>query len=327
MIIEKKRFGTADGTPVLKFRIRNKNGMVLSLISLGAAMTGLTAPDRNGNFGDVLLGYDDLDGYLANDGYLGACVGRYANRIGGAGFELGGREYHTTANEGRNTLHGGRGWSKRVFECHPGADSVEFCLTDREGADGFPGNLTVRVKYTLGDNNSVEIDYLAVSDSDTVLNITNHGYYNLACGGNVLNHQLRVAADYYTPVDSELIPTGEILPVEGTDFDFRTLRRIGNGFYDHNYVLRDENPGVVVYDSGSGRKMEVETDMPGVQIYCSGMLTDRLGKHGARYGRYSGLCLETQFFPDSPNVPQFPSAELKAWEEYRRRTVYRFSAE
>lgn len=327
MIIEKKRFGTVDGIPVMKYRIRNKNGMVLSLINLGASMTGLTVPDRNGDFGDVLLGYDDLDGYMENDGCMGACVGRYANRIGGAVFELDGREYHTTANEGRNTLHGGRGWSKRIFESHSGTDGVEFCLTDREGADGFPGNLTVRVKYTLGDDNSVEIDYFAVSDSDTVLNITNHGYYNLACGGNVLDHALQVAAEYYTPVDSELIPTGEVLPVEGTDFDFRKLRRIGNGFYDHNYVLSGQLPNAVVYEPVTGRRMEVETDMPGVQVYCSGMLTDRLGKYGARYGRYSGLCLETQFFPDSPNVPQFPTSELKAWEEYRRHTIYRFSAE
>jgi aldose 1-epimerase len=326
MIIEKKRVGTVEGNAVTRFKLRNKNGMVLSLISCGAAMTGLMAPDRSGNFGDVLLGYDDLDGYLTNDGCLGACVGRYANRIGGAAFELGGKEYRVTANEGQNCLHGGRGWCRRAFESHPGEDSVEFCLSDREGADGFPGNLTVRVKYTLGDDNSVEIDYLAVSDSDTVLNITNHSYFNLACGGDVLSHKLRIAADFYTPVDSDLIPTGEVLPVEGTDFDFRTLRQIGKGFYDHNYALRGEQPCAEVYEPVSGRRMEVETDMPGVQLYCSGMLTDRLGKRGARYGRYSGLCLETQYYPNSPNVPQFPSPFLPAWEEYRHKTVYRFSA-
>lgn len=327
MIIEKKRFGTADGAAVMKYRLRNKNGMVLSLISLGAAMTGLTAPDRSGNFGDVLLGYEDLDGYLENDGYLGACVGRCANRIGGGTFELGGREYHVTRNEGLNCLHGGRGWTKRVFDSHTGENSVEFFLNDREGADGFPGNLTVRVKYTLGDDDSVEIDYFAVSDSDTVLSLTSHGYYNLACGGDVLGHELRIAAEFYTPVDSELIPTGEVLPVEGTDFDFRTRRKIEKGFYDHNFALSGRQPCAEVYEPVSGRRMEVETDMPGLQLYCSGMLTDRLGKRGARYGRYSGLCLETQFYPNSPNVPQFPSSELKAWEEYRHRTVYRFSAE
>ena len=327
MIIEKRRFGTVNGAAVIKYKIRNKNGLVLSLINYGAAMTGLSVPDRNGNLGDVLLGYDDLDGFIADDGFLGACVGRYANRIGGAAFELDGREYHTTANDGHNTLHGGRGWSKRIFEGHPGTDSVEFCLTDREGADGFPGNLTVRVKYTLSDDNSVEIDYFAVSDSDTVLNLTNHGYYNLACGGDVLGHELCVAADYYTPVDSELIPTGEVLPVDGTDFDFRTMRRIGQGFYDHNFVLNGKTPACRVYEPTSGRVMEVETDMPGVQVYCSGMLTERLGKRGARYGRYSGLCLETQFYPNSPNVPQFPSPVLRAWEEYRRHTTLKFGAE
>ena len=326
MIIEKKRFGTADGAAVMKYRIRNKNGMVLSLISYGAAMTGLTAPDRNGNFGDVLLGYEDLDGYVQNDGCMGACVGRYANRIAGAAFELDGREYRLTQNEGKNCLHGGRGWSRRVFESQTGENSVEFFLNDREGADGFPGNLTVRVKYTLGDDDSVEIDYFAVSDSDTVLSLTSHGYYNLACGGDVLGHELRIAAEFYTPVDSELIPTGEVLPVEGTDFDFRTRRKIEKGFYDHNFALSGRQPCAEVYEPVSGRRMEVETDMPGLQLYCSGMLTDRLGKRGARYGRYSGLCLETQFYPNSPNVPQFPSPVLRAWDTYRHRTVYKFSA-
>jgi aldose 1-epimerase len=326
MITGRRRFGAVNGKTVTMLRLRNKKGMELSVMNYGAAVTGLTAPDREGRFGDVVLGYEDLDGYTGNDGCMGACVGRYANRIAGGAFELDGREYRLTVNDGENTLHGGRGWAGRVFDFRTEDNAVEFSLEDRDGADGFPGNLTVKVKYTLTDECELVMDYFAVSDSDTVLNITNHSYFNLACGGDVLGHSLRADADFYIPVDSELIPTGEVLPVDGTAFDFRSMRALGRGFYDHSLVLNGPQPCAALYEPASGRLMEITTDMPALHLYCSGMLTDRLGKKGVRCGRYGGVCLDPQFYPNSPNVPQFPSPVLRAWDTYRHRTVYKFSA-
>jgi aldose 1-epimerase len=325
MITGRRRFGTIDGRPVTMFRIRNKNGMELSVMDYGASVTGITAPDRDGVYGDVVLGYEDLDSYLTNDGCIGACVGRYANRIAGGAFELDGREYRLTVNDGENTLHGGRGWSGRIFDFRTEENAVEFSLSDRDGADGFPGDVEAKVKYTLTDENEVVMDYFAMSNSDTVLNITNHSCFNLACTGTVLDHRLQAEADFYIPVDSELIPTGEVLPVDGTVFDFRTMRPIKNGFYDHSLVLSERKPAARLYDPGSGRLMTVTTDMPAIHLYCCGMLTDRLCKKGVRCGRYSGVCLDAQFYPNAPNVPQFPSPVVGAWETYRHRTAYRFS--
>ena len=326
MITLNRRFGTVDGNTAMLFRIQNNRGMTFSATNYGAAITGLTAPDKNGKMGDVVLGYADLESYVASDGDLGACVGRYANRIAGGRFELDGREYRLTVNDGENTLHGGRGFSGRMFESRVEDNAVEFSLNDRDGTDGFPGDVELKVKYTLTDDNALEIDYFAMSNSDTVLNLTNHSYFNLNCGGTALDHRLMIDADFYIPVDSELIPTGEVLPVEGTVFDFRKMRPIFHGFYDHNFVLNKSEPCMKLYSPESGRMMEVSTDMPGVQLYCAGMLTDRLGKKGRRFGRYSGVCLETQFYPNSPNVPQFPSPVIKAWEIYRHKTVSKFSA-
>lgn len=326
MIVEKKSMGRIDGEEILQYRVRNKNGMEMALMNYGATITGIWAPDRAGNMGDVVLGYDDVAGYEKNDGFLGACVGRYANRIKNAQFFLGGREFRLTPNEGSNMLHGGYGWDRAVFKAAPMENGVRFTLCDREGANGFPGKVEAEIKYTLTEENSVRIDYSALPDAHTVLNLTNHSYFNLAGGGEVLDNELMVNARFYTPVDSELIPTGEILPVSGTPFDFRVRRRIGMGFYDHNFALDAAGKCAELYDGATGRLLEVFTDMPGLQVYCSGMLTDRLGKGNAKYGRYSGVCLETQFFPNSPNVPQFPSCELRAGEEYRHYTEYRFSA-
>lgn len=295
----------------------------MSLCDLGAAVQSLIVPDRNGRFCDVVLGYDTAEEYLENGDYLGAFVGRYANRIAGAKFTLNGKEYHLTANEGKNTLHGGKGLSKRHFEAHCGDNSVRFEILSPDGEDGFPGNVSISVTYTLTDDNALCIDYEAVSDADTVINFTNHSYFNLKGGGTVLSHELMINAEHYLPVDHELIPTGEKRPVSGTEFDFRTLRPVKYGYYDHCFCL-DGEPGAVLYEPESGRRMTVTTDMPGVQLYCAGGLGNRSGKGGARYGENSALCLETQFYPDSPNRPDFPSCLFKKGETFKSKTTYKF---
>jgi len=327
MIIGKKEFGKIGDESVMIFRIRNKSGMELSLTNYGATIVGLTAKDRYGNFGDIVLGYEDLNSYIISDGCIGASIGRFANRIGGAKFELYGIEYKLTANDRGNTLHGS-GWNKKIFDYKVCENAIEFLIVDEDGSYGFPGTVNASIKYTLTDDNRVVIDYKATTDKDTFVSLTNHSYFNLSCGGEILEHQLYINSDYYVPVDEQLIPTGEVLPVDGTSFDFRNIRRISSGFYDHTFVLNnDKEYSMVLYDSTTGRKMLVKTDMPSVQLYCSGMLTDRLGKMGKRYGRYSGVCLETQYYPNTPNVPQFPSALLKPNEEYVKRTEFKFEVD
>lgn len=322
MSVKRSRFGDC-----YLYTIENSKGARLEVTDLGATIRSIIMPDRNGVMGDVVLGYDTPAEYLSHDGYLGAAVGRYANRIAGAGFKLGGTEYELTANEGENTLHGGIGLSKRRFDTVSAEDSmVVFELRDPDGGDGFPGDLTVRIGYELSDDNEVRIYYAASSDKDTVINLTNHCYFNLAGEGNILDHELLINAKSYLPVDGALIPTGEIRPVEGTEFDFRSGREIKNGFYDHCFVL-DNNFCAMLSDKKSGRVMLVATDMPGVQFYAGGGLSERVGKNGRRYGKNSGLCLETQRFPDSPNRPEFPSCVLKAGEMFTSRTIYSFDVE
>lgn len=309
------------------FKLENKNGASVCVTDLGASVQSILMPDRNGTLGDVVLGYDTPQEYIDNDGYFGATVGRYANRIAGASFTLGGKTYNITANEGANTLHGGNGFSKRRFEVKSACDNcVCFELFDADKSDGFPGNVTVTVCYELTDNNALKISYTAVSDRDTVLNLTNHSYFNLAGRGDILSHELMINADGYLPVDAELIPTGEVRAVDGTPFDFRSRRLVKNGFYDHCFVL---SGGLCaeLYDPESGRKMRVRTDMPAVQFYAGGATEHRNGKNGAVYGKNSALCLETQFYPDSPNHPDFPSTVLKDGETYSSTTVYEFMTE
>lgn len=307
------------------YTLKNSGGMSVSLCDLGASVQSILVPDRNGALADVVLGYDSPQEYAANDGYLGATVGRYANRIAGAEFSLGGTVYRLTANEGSNTLHGGTGISSRRFDASCCENSVCFTLSDADGADGFPGKLRLSVRFTLGEDNTLTLDYEAVSDRDTVLNLTNHSYFNLHGGGTVLEHKLMINADSYLPVDEQLIPRGGPAPVEGTDFDFRSQRRIEKGFYDHCFVLRGSDCARL-YDPASGRMMTVTTDMPAVQLYAAGMLSRRRGKHGTEYDKNCALCLETQFYPNSPNRPDFPSCVLRAGESYKSRTVYAFSA-
>lgn len=342
---------TPDGRSVELFTLTNAGGMQVQTISYGAAITSIKAADRNGVFGDVALGFDSLDGYLSNPHYLGVVVGRYANRIANARFTLDGREYALAANLGRNSIHGGvKGFDKAVWSAEPfeRADGVGvvYTHTSPDGDEGFPGALAVRVTYTLNEANELTIDYHATTDKPTVVNLTQHTYFNLAGegSGSVLDHELMINADYYTPVDPNGIPTGTLASVAGTPFDFRTRTRIGARMaedhpqlklgkgYDHNFVInRQANELALaarVKEPTSGRMLEVRTTAPGMQLYAGNFLDGKLiGKAGEPYGEYTGLCLETQHFPDTPNQPTFPSATLRPGETYASRTVYAFSVE
>lgn len=308
------------------YTIKNSSGAYVRIASLGAAVQSIVIPNRNGVPTDVVLGYDTPGEYLRNDGYFGAFVGRYANRISNASFVLNGREYKISANEGKNTLHGGNGLSKRRFtEIAVGERALTLGISDPDGGDGFPGKVDIRVTYEFSGDNELSISYEAVSDADTYLNLTNHSYFNLSGRGDILDHELMINADGYLPVDEELIPTGEVRAVPGTEFDFRKTRRIENGFYDHCFVLNGSEPCARLVSRESGIAMTLATDMPAVQFYAGGATGLRLGKGGAVYGKNSGLCLETQYYPDSPNHPEFPSALLRAGEKYYSKTSYKFS--
>ena len=322
MSINRKDFGAYS-----LYTIENAGGAKLSVTDCGATVQSIMMPDRNGVLGDVVVGFDTAEEYLSDTEFTGATVGRYANRIGNASFTLNGREYRITVNEGKNTLHGGGGFHHRRFELvSEGDDSVTFRLSDPDGADGFPGNIELFVRFKLTDDNCVIIDYTAQSDKDTVVNFTNHSYFNLAGQGSVLDHELAVNADSYLEIDDGLIPTGRLVPVDGTAFDFRKRRVIENGYYDHCYVLNDGRCAEL-YDRESGRKMTVTTDLPAAQIYAGGSMRTRTGKNGVENFKNSAVCIETQFYPDAPNKPQFPSTVLKAGELFTSRTVYAFSVE
>lgn len=328
-------FGTASGRAVERITLTNGT-MAVELITLGAAVRAICLPDRSGVIRDVCLGYDTAEEYAAEDGCLGATLGRCANRIGGARFTLNGVEYRLTANEGPNTLHGGAGFHKRIWNCVLEEDSAVFSLDSPGGEDGFPGNLHVEVTYTLREH-TLAIDYRAAADADTVVNLTNHTYFNLAGhdSGRVDRQTLTVRADRYTPAGPGNIPTGEIAPVDGTALDLRQGVVLGEGMYlpalaesrgyDSNLVLTGgAAPAAELYSPDSGIAMELFTDTPGVQLYSSGFLTPRRGKEGAEYGPYHAVCLETQYFPDAVNHPNFLSPVLRAGEEYRQTTRFRF---
>jgi aldose 1-epimerase len=318
------------------------------ITTFGGVLVSLKVPDRSGKVGDVVLGFDNLEGYVANfngpsDAFLGALIGRYANRIAHGSFTLDGNKYSLPKNNGDNTLHGGpHGFNNVVWRAKLVANGVELTYVSKDGEAGFPGNLTAVVRYTLvkGD---LRIEYSATTDKDTVVNLTNHAYFNLAGQGNILDHQLTLYASRFTPVDAGLIPTGELKPVESTPFDFRKATpvgvridandeqlHLGHG-YDHNWVL-DSGGGKLteaaeVYDPNSGRVLKVLTDQPGIQFYSGNFLDGSIrGKGGKPLERRSALCLETQHFPDSPNHPDFPTTELKPGERYHTVTVYSFSA-
>ena len=331
----KRVFGHLNGREVCCITL--SDGIcAVELLTYGATVRAIRVPDREGKLTDVCLGYDTLEEYRANDGYLGASVGRHANRIGGAKFALNGVEYKVAPNEGENQLHGGpEGFSTRLWEYALGENNVSFSLTSPDGDQGFPGNFRETVTYTLS-GGVLTIDYCAVSDKDTVANLTNHAYFNLGGhdSGPVTGHVVTIRADHYTPVGAGSIPTGEIAPVEGTVFDLRQPVALGerldcpelkdpNGF-DHNFALTGENPGAEVYCSATGIAMEMTTTLEGVQFYTAGFLTERKGKNGAVYAPRHGLCLETQHYPDAANKPNFPSPVLRAGEEFRHSISYRF---
>ena len=349
----KKPFGkTPDGQQIDLYLLTNKSGAEAAITTFGGAVVSLKVPDRNGKFADVVLGYDSGEGYVADKSFFGALVGRYGNRIGHAQFAIDGKTYTLAKNNGENTLHGGvKGFNKAVWRAKTvsakGGQSLELSYLSKDGEEGFPGNLKVRVTYTLTDANALVIDYSATSDKKTVVNLTNHSYFNLAGqgSGDILGHQLMIAADMFTPVDAGLIPTGELRDVAGTPFDFRQSTAIGarinqdeeqlkiGGGYDHNFVLhppmdRKEFLAARVTEPTSGRVMEVWTTEPGVQFYTGNFLDGKVtGKGGVAYAKRAALCLETQHFPDSPNQPKFPSAALNPGETYHTITTYKFTTE
>ncbi|HEU4711443.1 MAG TPA: aldose epimerase family protein [Pyrinomonadaceae bacterium] len=316
------------------YTLSNRQGVEVSITNYGGAVTSIKVPDRDGVFGDVVLGYDAIDEYLRNPRYLGALIGRHANRIARGRFTLNGVEYQLARNNGENHLHGGnRGFDKRVWEASQTEAGLSLEYFSEDGEENYPGNLTVSVQYSLSDENELRIEYRAVCDRDTICNLTNHSYFNLACGGDILGHELTLHASGFTPVGEDLIPTGEIQSVDGTHMDFRTARVIGNGGYDHNFVLDDWDHGALrlvarLREPKSGRVMEVLTTEPGIQFYSGNFLDGSLkGKGGVAYEKYAGLCLETQHFPDTPNHPNFPTTVLRAGDEYRQTTIYKFTTD
>jgi len=335
-----------DGTPVDLYTLRNSKGMEARITTYGGAVVSLTAPDRAGKFADVVLGMDSVDGYRSQTSFLGALIGRYGNRIGHAKFTLDGKTYELPKNDGDNTLHGGPGgFDKKVWTAKPVPGGLELTYVSKDGEEGFPGTLTAHVVYKLTDKNELEINYAATTDKPTVVNLTNHSYWNLAGAGegDILGNELTINADRFTPVDSGLIPTGELKPVAGTPFDFTKPMAIGTRIdgsdqqlqygkgYDHNWVLNKGNGGLTkaaeVYEPKSGRVMQVWTTEPGVQFYTGNFLDGTIhGKDGKTYPHRGALCLETQHYPDSPNKSEFPSTELKPGKTYKTTTIYRFSA-
>jgi len=350
MDVQKTRFGeTPDGQQVDLYTLTNANGAKVTIMNYGATVVSIEVPDRNGNVADVTLGYDTLDEYFAtNNPYFGAVVGRYGNRIAKGKFTLDGVEYQLATNNGENHLHGGvKGFDKVVWDAEAvqsdDGPGVKLSYLSKDGEEGYPGNLSCSVKYTLTAENEMKLEYEAETDKPTVLNLTNHTYFNLRGQGtgDILSHIVTLNADRYTPVDDGLIPTGELAPVKETPMDFTTPTTIGSRVeqvgggpnptgYDHNYVLNSSDGSLAlaatVYDPTTGRVMEVYTTHPGVQFYTGNFLDGTVtGKDGRVYRKHYALCLETQRFPDSPNHPEFPSTVLWPGEKYSTVTVYKFS--
>ena len=347
--IERSTFGTLpDGAVVERFTLTNANGVTVVLSSLGAAIHSIRVPDREGRPADVVLGFETFDQWVAGRPFFGVIVGRYANRIAGGRFTLDNATYTLATNNGPNHLHGGtRGFDKVVWRAEPLAgndgDAVRFTYVSADGEEGYPGTLTTSATYTLTADNEVRIDYTATTDKATVVNLTNHAYFNLAGAGTVLEHELQIDADRYTPVNATLIPTGELASVDGTPFDFRQATAIGariaadhpqiriGGGYDHNFVLNgaagELRLAARAFDPSSGRTLEVRTTEPGVQLYSGNFASPIEGRGGASYPRHAGFCLETQHFPDSPNQPSFPSTELRPGDTFESTTVFRFGVQ
>ncbi|MPZ16314.1 MAG: galactose-1-epimerase [Luteitalea sp.] len=350
--VDRRAYGeTSNGEAVDLYTLSNANGVEVKVTNYGGIVVSISVPDRNRMKADVVLGHDTIAGYEKSSPYFGAIVGRYGNRIANARFALEGASYTLARNDGQNHLHGGlRGFDKVVWQASergdPNGMAIELRYRSEDGEEGYPGNVEARVTYTLTEKNELRIDYSATTDKPTVLNLTNHSYFNLAGHGegDILGHELMIDADQFTPVDEGLIPIGELRPVESTPFDFRTPTPIGARIdqkdqqlafgkgYDHNYVLNDPAGSlrlvVRVTEPKSGRVLEVLTTEPGLQFYSGNFLDGTIrGKGGKVYGHRAGFCLETQHFPDSPNKPRFPTTVLRPGEQYRTTTVYRFSTQ
>jgi len=343
MKIKKEHFGkTNDGKNVDLFYLTNKNGTVVKITNYGGIITSIIVPDKNGKFDDIVLGFNTLNKYLKAHPYFGAIIGRYANRISKAKFFLNGNEYKLATNNGKNHLHGGiKGFDKVLWKAKEIKKENEICLKlsylSKDGEEGYPGNLSIIVTYSLTNNDELKIDYEAETDKATPINLTNHSYFNLKGAGksDILSHVLTIYADKYTPVDKGLIPTGELKKVKGTPMDFLKPYAIGlrikevKGGYDHNFVLNHKkgilSPAARVYEPETGRVIEILTTQPGIQFYSGNFLNGTIkGKNGKQYNKHYGFCLETQHFPDSPNLPNFPSTILKPGEKYSQTTIYKF---
>jgi aldose 1-epimerase len=347
--LESRTFGTTkDGIPISLYKLSNSKRMVVEISNYGGTVVSISVPDRQGKLGDVVLGFDSLDGYLGSHPYFGVIVGRYGNRIAEGRFSIGANTFTLAKNNGANALHGGvRGFDKAIWSgqefTEKGARGVELKYLSKDGEEGYPGNLNVTVRYTLTDRDELRIDYSATADKPTVVNLTNHSYFNLAGQGegDILGHEVTINADRFTPVDAGLIPTGELRSVRNTPFDFTQRTAIGDridstdeqikfgGGYDHNFVLNGQR-GMMrfvaeVVEPKSGRVMEVHTTEPGLQFYTGNFLDGTIrGKAAKVYQRRAGFCMETQHFPDSPNKPSFPSTLLKPGEQYITQTSYTF---
>jgi len=348
-VMKKEAFGvTKDGTPVERYTMVNSHGMEVRAMTYGGIITNLRVADKSGKFDDVVLGFDDFAGYLNNKPYFGAIIGRYANRIAKGKFTLDGKEYTLAINNGPNSLHGGlKGFDKVVWHAEPfekpGSLGIVFTYLSKDGEEGYPGNLNTKVTYTLTDNNELIFDYEATTDKATPVNLTQHTYFNLAGDGHgdILGHVLRMSALRFTPVDKDLIPTGELRSVDGTPLDFAQQTPIGlhindkdeqlvlAGGYDHNFVIDRTTEGMAltarVEEPTTGRVMEVYTTEPAVQFYTGNFLDGTItGKHGHVYSKRTGFTLETQHYPDSPNHPEFPSTILRPGQTFHSRTSYKF---
>ncbi len=347
-ILRKEDFiAEIDGKETALFTLRNKNGIEVAISNYGGKIVAIMVPDRNGNMADIVSGYANIEEYINGNKYFGAIIGRCGNRIAKGKFKLNGKDYQVSVNLGKDHLHGGfKSFSDVVWDARKEGDKLLFSYLSEDGEEGYPGNLSVTVEHWLTEDNELHIVFRAVTDADTVVNLTHHSFFNLKGhgNGNILDHELMINADYMTPVNEQVIPTGEIVPVENTAFDFRQFHTIAEriddhdeqlkrgGGYDHNFVVNG-NPhelrlAGILKEKSSGRILEVHSNAPGLQIYTgNGLDGSDTGKDGISYGRRSLVCLEPQHFPDAVNIPQFPSVVLKPGEEYHHHIVYKFRAE
>lgn len=344
MSVKTEKFGvTKEGKEVTLFTLENKNGMRVDLIDYGANIVRLFVPDQNGKLDDIVLGFDDVAGYEENGCFFGSFIGRHGNRIGNAKFELNGVTYELEKNDGDNNLHGGTpGYNKVMYKAETTENSVAFSRTSPDMEQGYPGNLDICVTYALTDDNELKISYQAKTDKDTLCNVTNHSYFNLKGhdGGTITDHKVWIRANGFTETSDDLIPNGNIIDVAGTPMDFRTEKTIAEdieadyeplkiaGGYDHNFVLEKEagkmEKVAELSEETTGRRMEVYTDLPGMQLYTGNFIVKEDGKGGIEYTKRTGVCFETQFFPNSVNIPSFESCVLKAGDTFTSTTIYRF---